>query len=690
MNHQFRKVRRIITVCVALAVASPLVNAQNPRRLIKPEDYYILKVPSDGQISPNGIEVAYVVTNIENETTPHSEIWIADADGKHARQITRSINSSKSPRWSPDGKSIAFLSLRPESKDDKDAKRQVQILFLDGGEARQATYLKNGVDSFSWSPDGLRFVCVSTTSAPVRASDAGDERHYIHSLYKQDPSGFLTDARKHIWVADIKWRTAKQVTQGDGWDDSNPEWSPDGRKIVFLSDRSGKAWEDYEEHNYVGVWVVSEDGGQPLEVNESHGALPSSPRWSPDGKLIAFFGANVFGDPPTLYLISADGSAHAKSLIGGLDINAADLQWGDQGRSVYFVNMTKGTEQIFRVDGATGVETQLTTGDQGISNLAVGKREMVYSLATFVRPAEIMIARLDGTEQRQVSDVNGAFFSEVAVQPVDRLAYKSKDGTSIDGFLVKPAGWEPGKKYPLILMIHGGPEGMFKTTWALDMQNLAAQGYAVFFTNPRGSSGYGTAFMRGSIKEWGGNIYTDVMSGVDTALAQNAWVDADKLGVTGCSFGGFMTNWIITQTIRFKAAVPKCSISDFISNEGARDGFYGHAYEFGGDLYTNFDLYWKYSPIRYAMNVKTPTLILHGEADQRVPIEQAEEWFRALHHFNVPSELVIFPREFHSGIMHDGEPKHIVAAMYWMDYWFDRYVKRNVNAMAPDAVKNLP
>jgi len=226
---------------------------------------------------------------------------------------------------------------------------------------------------------------------------------------------------------------------------------------------------------------------------------------------------------------------------------------------------------------------------------------------------------------------------------------------------------------------------MYGFTWSFLDAVLLGEGYPVFYMNPRGSAGYGEKFQRAVDHEWGGKAYTDIMQGVDVILARNPWIDPRRLGVRGASYGGFMTNWIVSHTNRFAAAIPMASISNFISIEGARDAFYDHEQDFGGDLFQNFDLYWRYSPLHYAQDVKTPTLILHGEADNRVPLEQAEEWFRALRHFNVPAELVIFPREYHTGMV-TGEPKHVVETMRWISYWFDKYLNHNEAAAPPDAI----
>ena len=318
---------------------------------------------------------------------------------------------------------------------------------------------------------------------------------------------------------------------------------------------------------------------------------------------------------------------------------------------------------------------------------------MVYLVNDFKHLDDLYTADLDNTalnsaslnknNERQLTHLNAKLFSVLQLQDVERFTYKGADGWDVDGFLVKPLGWQEGKRYPLILNVHGGPAGMYGVDWYQEFQVYAARGYAVLFTNPRGSTGYGQKFERGIENEWGRNDYTDVMNGVEAALQKYPWLDRERLGVTGGSYGGYMTNWIVGHTNIFKAAVTLRSVVNFISDEGTRDGAYGHRTDFGGDLFEQFDLFWERSPLKYARNVKTPTLILHSENDYRVPLEQGEQWFRALQHFNVPSEFVIFPRENHN-LTRTGEPKHLVESMNWQLYWFDRFINNNAAALPPD------
>jgi acylaminoacyl-peptidase len=282
-----------------------------------------------------------------------------------------------------------------------------------------------------------------------------------------------------------------------------------------------------------------------------------------------------------------------------------------------------------------------------------------------------------------LTHLNTSLWEQRSLASVERVNYSAADGWPIDGFLVKPINFDPNKKYPLIVSIHGGPAGQYGVDWFHEFQVYAGRGWAVFFCNPRGSTGYGRKFQRGVVNEWGGKAYTDIMTGVEEALKRNPWIDRDRLGVTGGSYGGYMTNWITTQTNIFRAAVTLRSISNFISDDGTRDGAYGHEKDFGGDIFQNYDAYWKYSPLHYANKVKTPTLVLHSDNDYRVPIEQGEQWFRALQHFGVVSELVMFPRENHN-LTRTGEPKHLVESINWQCYWFDRFLNSNASAKRPN------
>jgi dipeptidyl aminopeptidase/acylaminoacyl peptidase len=694
-----KKLRFFGTFLIFLSLILPL--GATPRqgegkRGITPEDYFAFEFAGDPRLSPDGKLVAYVVTSVDQrQNRRHSSIWMTTTDGRRAPwPFTTSPQSSSAPRWSPDGRWLAFLSARPidpaprpaaEGAAPSDARAQVYLLSLDGGEARRVTNLKNGVSSFQWSPDGTRLACVSRLGpSDSRASnrDHSDVRHYKTISYKFNDTGWFDDRRNHIWVIDLKTGKEQMVTAGNDWNDSDPQWSPDGLKLAFVSNRTGK---EYEDNHDTDVWVIDATGGKPLKISD-HPESDNSPRWSPDGKTIAFVGRMREEQHPKIWLAPATGGAVSRLAANDLDLIPTDLDWAEGARSLYFTSGVKGETHLFRVDVASRQVTQVTKGARALHGVDINDKtqKMAYTADDFKHLDDVYIADLSGQNEQQLSHLNGALWRGLALADVERVAYKAADGWDIDGFFVKPLGWQEGKKYPMILSIHGGPAGMYGVDWYHEFQVYAARGWAVFFTNPRGSTGYGEKFENGIIGEWGGKDYTDIMSGVDMILAKYPWIDRDRLGVTGGSYGGFMTNWIVGHTDRFKAAVTLRNVVNFISDEGTRDGAYGHHRDFGGFMFDQFEIYWDRSPLKYAKNVKTPTLILHSDNDYRVPLEQGEQWFRALKHYGVTTELVIFPRENHN-LTRTGEPRHLVESLNWQLYWFDRFINGNSAAVPPDA-----
>lgn len=689
----------ISTLVACLIVLAGLAVAQQAPRGITPEDYFAFEFISDPNISPDGKLVAYVLTKVDRaQNRRNSAIWMTATDAlsndrRAPWQFTTAPQNSTSPRWSPDGKSLAFLSSRPAESTPAAApggtvetpRTQVYLLSMSGGEAKRVTNLKNGVSVFRWSPDGTRLVIVSRggpSDSRTENKDRSDVRHYKNSSYKFNDTGWFDDRRTHLWVVDVKSGSAKQISEGDDWNDSDPEWSPDGTRLAFVSNRTGK---EYEENRNSDVWVISAEGGKLTKISD-HDESDNQPRWSPDGKWIAFTGEIHDRDHPKIYLAPSRGGVPSVLAVNGLDLIPNGLEWADDGHSLYFETGVKGENHLFRVDVPAKTVAQVTSGARAVRsvdfNFASGK--MVYLGNDFKHLDNLYIADLNGSNERRLTNLNEALWKQIQFADVERFTYKSADDWDIDGFLVKPIDWRPGKKYPLILSIHGGPAGQYGVDWYHEFQVYAAQGYAVLFTNPRGSTGYGQKFERGIVTEWGGEDYLDIMNGLDAALRKYFWIDQDRLGVTGGSYGGYMTNWIVSHTDRFKAAVTLRSVSNFISDDGTRDGAYGHTPDFGGDIFQKYELYWDRSPLKYARNVKTPTLVLHSDNDYRVPIEQGEQWFRALKHFGVTTEIVFFPRENHN-LTRTGEPKHLVESLNWQLYWFDRFLNGNKSAVPPDA-----
>jgi dipeptidyl aminopeptidase/acylaminoacyl peptidase len=676
--------KRLIVMVAALAVSA---SALAQMRGVTAEDYYAFEALSDPHFSPDGSTIAFVVTKVDQkQNRRRSEIWTVAADGsREPVAMTTAPQSSSSPRWSPDGRSIAFLSARAAAGDDAGSngpRTQVWLLPLSGGEPRRLTNLANGVNSFQWSPDGTRLVLVSRTGPRDTEKSPSDVRHYEHAGYKFNDTGWFDDKRAHLFVVDLASGDARQITSGDDWNDADPQWSPDGRRIAFVSDRSGKA---FDESRDTDVWVIDAAGGTPIKVSD-HPTGDNSPRWSPDGRTIAFVSSVPAKAHPKIWIAPAAGGGTSRLAAEGLDVIPSALRWADGGKAMYFETGFHGTTQLFRVDMAARRAAPVTSGDRTYHafDLHDGTGRLAYALNDPTHLDDLYVADLAGRNPKQLTHLNAALWKQLQLSTVERLPYKGAEGWDVDGFFMKPIGWVEGRKYPMILSIHGGPAGQYGFDWYHEFQVYASRGWAVFFANPRGSTGYGEKFERGIEMNWGANDYVDVMNGVDAALAKYPWIDRDRLGVTGGSYGGFMTNWIVGHTNRFKAAVTLRSISNFISDDGTRDGAYGHAEDFGGDIFDKFDLYWDRSPLKYAKQVKTPTLILHSDNDFRVPIEQGEQWFRALRHYGVPSEIVFFPRENHN-LTRTGEPKHLVESINWQVYWFDRYLNGNANAVPPDA-----
>lgn len=669
------KTTTLLFVSATMAAAA----TADGKRPIVPEDYYALEVASDPQISPDGKLVAYVVTSVDQkQNRRRSEIWIVPFDGSGEPWPLTNAESSSSPRWSPDGSSIGFLSARRDPQSGALQRAQLFIIPLHGGEPRRLTDLKNGVTAFRWSPNGARVACVSkigpSDNLPAN-KDRSDVRDYTNPAYKLDGVGYYDDRRAHLWMVDVKNSTARQITSGDNHNDSDPQWSPDGSRIAYAVERTDESlMRDSEVH------AVDPDSGKDTRI-AAPDVFVHTLRWSHDGKRLAYIGSSDEVSIPKLFVSNVDAGTFSRA--SETITYPTELEWASGDRSLFYIAATEGEHRLFRLDLASRKATPVPVkGSLRTVSVLEGDREIAYTGTDDLHPGDIFAMDLTGGSARQLTHLSQKLLASFDLQRMERLPFKGADDWPVEGFFMKPVGWQAGKTYPMMLMIHGGPNGMWGPIWNLEAQSYAARGWAVLLTNPRGSSGYGEAFQRGVDKEWGGKAYRDVMAGVDAALAKYPWVDRDRLGLTGQSFGGFMTDWVVGQTTRFKAAITLSGISDLVSIEGVRDAYYGHSRDFGGDLWQNFDLYWKYSPIRNAKNVKTPTLILHGEVDNRVPLEQGEEFFRALSHFGVPTELVIFPREPHSLRT---EPRHLVEVLEWQIYWFDRYAVGNRSAIKPNA-----
>lgn len=705
------------------------------RRPMAPADTLRVATVADARISPDGSWIVYTVSTVEGNET-RSALWIArtlsdpsqtalDAARPGARrnpptELLPSGWNASNPRWSPDSRRIAFLSTEKENV-------TLYVVSIDNRQPRLVSQIKStnffitySGEPIAWSPDGRKIAFISATdeSDSTESAERRNDPRVIDRLQYKSRTSFSDTARTHVWVADVPLSgdtnlPPTQLTEGKYYDHALT-WNPRGDEIAFLSNHEP----DPDANNNSDIFAVRLDG-RIRQITVTPGC-EYEPNWSPDGKWIAY--AATTRDVTTIdsvaedthaWVIDADGGK-GRDLTDAQDRRVRNLRWspdslsvlflaGDHGRTtIYRVRVGGGKVQTYSLYSAAGAmggifdnedpgldsDPAVTVGRAPfqITSFSVGGKAvtlqrpgsvtvnyvmpLAFTLTDITHPAELWFGMGSRTPLRRISYHNDALLSSLSLIATEEINFKASDGTPIQGWLMKPAGWREGQRYPLILSIHGGPHGMYGYGFNATFQVYAARGYAVLFINPRGSSGYGQRFSDGTLREWGGGDYRDLMMGVDEALKTHSWIDSDRMGVTGGSYGGFMTNWIVTQTPRFRAAVAVASLSNLIS-------FYStslyqdliHA-EFGLP-WDDYDLLWRWSPLRYIRQAQTPTLLIHGEQDNDVHITQAEEMYTALKKRGVDTQFVRYPREGHSF----REPRHKVDALERTIAWFDRYLR---------------
>ena len=651
------------------------------------EDLYAFRFLADAQISPDGIRIAYVVRTIDREkNTYESSIWVVPFEGSTSgTRLTYGSGQDALPRWSPDGRFLAFASDRnaPAGDPKKRKPKNLFVLSLDGGEARQLTTFEDDCGDLAWSPDGKRVAFTVREPKPKGAEDDGI-RVYDRLRYKTD-EGFLLDGRRrHIWVADLQGGLRK-LTGGD-WDDSQPSWSADGALVAFASNRT-----DDRELNTVADIHVAGIAGGGWRVTDGMGSY-GNPRFSPDGKSIACYGvAKAIGSSAKnvhLFVFPARGDAAGRDLTDGWDRTVgstvmSDMRsqsqtlpptWSADLSRIIFVGSDQGTANVYSVAASAGDVRAETVGPHQVVSLSLAadaKRfACVFSNATL--PGDVAAGEL-GRSLRCLTNVNADLLSSRYIAPPERIEFTAADGWTIEGWIMKPRGFDPAKKWPLVLEVHGGPHGAYGHGFFHEFQMLAGRGYAVLLTNPRGSHAYGEKFSTACVGDWGGKDYEDLMAGVDYALVLG-WVDPKRLYVTGGSYGGFMTNWIVGHTDRFRAAATQRSISNNVSAFGVSDiGWHFWEHEMGdASPWKDPQKLVERSPLTYVPNVKTPLLILHAERDLRCPIEQAEQFFTALRLHGVETQFVRFPEDNHD-LTRGGKPRNRVEHAKRIADWFDAH-----------------
>jgi dipeptidyl aminopeptidase/acylaminoacyl peptidase len=644
---------------------------------MRPEDVYELTGVTDPRLRPGGKEVAYVVWSIDKDANEyHQSIWLAKTDGSEPPRRFTTGKKDAQPRWSPDGKKLAFISKRTE---DEKAPRQLYVIPADGGEPLCLTDLKEDPGEVAWSPDGTQLAF----SARVRDEAYEEEddkkrapRRFKRLLFKLDSVGWTGDRRKHLFVVPADGSAeAKQITDGD-YEDSEPTWTPDGKSIAFSSARG----DDWDIELLGDIYVVSADGGDPkrLTAGDSEHFAPS---YSPDGKLLACKwspGGYDFPRHTQIAVVDPDSGGDRRILTASLDRQCSpypDLRepiW--DGDSIVFAVEDHGNVHLYRVS-PDGAEPELVVdGTIVLSGYDVRDGVVVRAGTTSPNLSELY------ADDTQLTSVGKGFAEGRELVAPERFTAVSKDGSEVEAWIIRPAGFAEGKRYPVLVNIHGGPFTQYGNGFFDEFQVYAGGGYAVVYSNPRGSSGYSEDWGRAIMGPgelgpgWGSVDVEDVMAVTDTALEQFDFCDPERVGVMGGSYGGFMTSWIVGHTNRFKAACSERAVNNFVSMYGSSDiGWVFKGYH-GAFVHDAVDTYLQMSPWTYAKDIETPLLILHSENDLRCNVEQAEQLFTTLRLLKRDVELVRFPAESHE-LTRSGNPAHRVARFELLLDWFDRYLK---------------
>ncbi len=638
-----------------LLVAPAVVHAA-PTRLWQPEDFAAIHAVGDPQLSPDGNSVAYTVeTIVLDKDKRFTHLWLARWDGSENRALTSGETTESHPRWSPDGKTLAFLSGRTD--EHKDA--QLWLLPLGGGEAEKITELKGGIDDFAWAPDSKRLALVVHDPDPRDPDGHEEEKKTAPPLvierfqFKQDIDGYLTGRHAHLRLLDLASRKVEALTNG-AYDELLPAWSPDGREIAFVTKRG----DDPDRTENWDIYVIPAKAGateRQLTTAPEADASPTAecaPAWSPDGKQIAYLHG---GDPKkveyaviSLAVIPAAGGT-ARVLTPNLDRNVIQPHWAADGKSVLFLyedDRAQSLARVFTEVDLPAPET-LVGGRRKINAYAVGKDGRTVLLAASTeRPYEVYAVEAGGA-LRNLSKQNDELFAQMRVARTEETSFKNADGTEVHGFLVHALG-EPkgGGKGPALLRPHGGPQSQYACEFSFEAQLFASHGYAVILPNPRGSTGRGEKYALGIYAAWGSVDVQDDLAAVDDAVARGV-ADPDRLGVGGWSYGGMSTDYLIASTTRFKAATSGASIGNILAGYGTDEYIRDYEAELGSP-WKNLETWLKISyPFYHADRIKTPTLFMCGEKDFNVPLINSEQMYQALRTQGVPTQLVIYPGQFH-------------------------------------------
>jgi dipeptidyl aminopeptidase/acylaminoacyl peptidase len=661
-----REITRPAAFILLILVIPLLASAQDSKSLLEIDDYFDLKMIGSPVVSPEGEWIAYSMetTDLEEDKS-ETRIWMVSADGGEPLPMTAKGYSAGDPQWSPDGKYLSFTASRDEGD-----QTQVWVLDRRGGEARQLTDIEQGVSGYQWSPDGSRLLLLIRDKKENETEEDDPDPYVIDRLqFKRDYAGYLDRRRTHIYTYTPGDTAAVQITFGD-YDDSSPRWSPDGTRIAFSSNRT----ENPDGNFNTDIWVVDANRGQEafglIQVTKNPGP-DYSPSWSPSGDEITYVSSiepeKIWYATSHLAIASADGSGSERVLTRSLDRNVSSPVFTEDEDRIRFILEDAGESQLASVQTDGSDLRREVQGNLSVGSYHQAGSHTTLSIARFSSPSDIYYYH-DGDLQKLTS-ANSEWLDAHLMPGMEEIRFNSADGTPIHGFLVKPVGYSEGERVPTILWIHGGPVAQFEHSFRFEPHLFASNGYAVLMVNPRGSSGYGQAFSEVLFADWGNKDFEDVMAAVDYAIERGI-ADPERLGVGGWSYGGILTNYVITQTDRFAGAISGASETLYRSNYG-HDHYQLHWEMELGLPWETPEKWERISPFNDVANITTPTLWIGGAEDWNVPILGSEQMYQAMKRLGRETLLVVYPGEHHG----------ISRPVFQQDrferylHWFGKYVK---------------
>jgi dipeptidyl aminopeptidase/acylaminoacyl peptidase len=673
------QIRSLVAIAVFISLACVSFVSAQTKRSIAIDDIYRTQQVADPQCSPDGKWIAYTVTTIDRDADKRrTSIWMVNWEGTHSVQLTNGPDGDTSPRWSPDGNYLAFLSARPAG-----AKKQIWLLDRLGGEARQITDVKDEISSYAWSPDSSKLVLEMSASdddaSPAKSSGASPKipKPIVinRSHFKQDIDGYLTAAsRSHLYLFEVKTKKLEPLTTDKNFEDTDPIWSPDSRRIAFVSNHE----KDPDQSGTEDIFVIeARPGSTPAKLVSAFAAGRQHLAWSPDGKFIAFLlGAEAKYDAykqDKLAVVPAAGG-YSRILNEKFDRGVSSPEFTSDSSALTILVADDRREYPAKISLAAGSVDRLSASEFVASQLSTASGHTAVLASSDTIAPEIFA--LENGQVRKLTSHNDALLSELQLGAVQDISFKSKDGTEVHGLMTKPPTYDPSKKYPTLLWIHGGPNGQddhslpFNTyPLQLERQLFAAHGYVVLAINYRGSSGRGAQFARSIFADWGNKEVGDLLAGVDFAVSSGV-ADPNRLGIGGWSYGGMLTDYTIASDPRFKAAISGAGLANALSIYGSDQYILQYNNELGPPW--KFPEAWmKVSyPFLHADRIKTPTLFMGGQSDFNVPIIGSEQMYQSLRTLGVPTELVIYPEQFHIFT----RPSYILDRMQRYFGWFDTYL----------------